>query len=118
MLMHLSTDPKPSPAELMATPDSMLAWLRILPKDHVVAGDMYDTTSCLGVRFLTAWGHQVQIGFEVGVWTHDGWSECFLIGEVLSRALHALAEDQDRLDRPPTADQARRAILKARRTMR
>ena len=46
-----------TPAELMADPAHMIAWLKILPPNHVVAENMRDANFCLGTRFLRAHGH-------------------------------------------------------------
>ncbi len=44
-------------AELMATPEHMLAWLRGKPASEVVARDMSDPDDCIGTRFMSESGH-------------------------------------------------------------
>lgn len=54
---NFETPAKLSPAELMATPDHMLAWLRSRAPDEVVAASLASPTACLGCAFMRAHGH-------------------------------------------------------------
>lgn len=57
---------KPStPAELMATPAHMLAWLRSKRSTDVVAIDMMSCHACLGATFLQ------ENGFPRAMWATD-----------------------------------------------
>jgi len=50
------------PAELLATPAHLLAWLGTKSPDEIVTEDVHDPSRCLGCNFLAAHGFTVSLG--------------------------------------------------------
>ncbi len=93
------------PAELMAHPKHMIAWLEALDPGTIVAVDMDDCSACLGATFLRAKGHPDAIwrcmsGNTGGEFVHGSMKLAFAIASLIksgkpcnvtaSRALDAI----------------------------
>lgn len=112
-----------TPTQLMGDPAHMIAWLKILPPQHVVSECMVQADRCLGARFLHAHGHtDARVMFDYGyrVSRIDGdltsspiVGSNFHVHPILEKALLRMADLED--DTPITVARALRAITWAKR---
>lgn len=108
-----------TPKQLLAEPSHLLSYLRILPPQHVCAGNMIDHMDCLVTRFLRAHGHDAGVSVNHGFLMRANGTpgEEFPVGPVVARTIEMLiASDDDYIN--TTAKAALRTLRRAIREER